>query len=205
MTQPAILPFVANAGAILTALAPALTLVGALGGVWLGGRMQTRQAERIYEKQRQDRLSDEARAASVQREIAGQRKAFAAHRFARVLERYTKACATVGSDHNEPGSEISKVPDLKFPRDIDWEAIGALRAAELRDFQNTIPLVQGFAIGRAERAEDDDIAKEVFSDTSARLGRSAWRIAETLRKEAGLPPFTFVEDGWDYVAFLSED
>lgn len=207
----AIIPFVANTGAIFTAFSPIFTLIGALGGVWLGGHLQSQQAEKIYEKQRQDRLADDTRSTAAQNNLAKERKAFVAHRFARVLERYAKECATVGSNNNNPAAGATHIPDLKFPNDIEWEVIGPLRAAELRDFQSTIPLVKGFAVGRAGRYDPEtsstarEHAKEVFSDTSARLGRSAWKLAEVLRREAGLPPFAFVEDGWDYAAFLQDD
>ncbi|MFJ6025128.1 hypothetical protein ACIQC9_11105 [Brevundimonas sp. NPDC092305] len=173
--------------------------------------MQTQQAERIYEKQRQDRLDDDARTEAARLLEATERKAFVAHRFSRVLERYAKECAMVGSNHDDPSAGVTQIPDLKFPNDIDWQAVGALRAAELRDFQNTIPLVKGFAVGRAgdyDPATENpsrEQAKKVFGDTAARLGRTAWRLAEALRKEAGIPPFAFVEDGWDYAAFLRDD
>ncbi|MFN7106774.1 MAG: hypothetical protein ACK4MY_01000 [Brevundimonas sp.] len=213
MTSPdAVSPLVANLGAVFSALAPLLTLIGALGGVWLGGRMQSQQAERIYQKQRDDRLAETKASTDARNEAAKEHRAFVAHRLARVLERYAKDCAMVGSNHNDEESGLTSIPDLNFPNDLEWEAVGALRAAAVRDFQNTIPLVKGFAVGAAGKfgpplasLEATAHAKVIYSDYAARLGRRAWQQAETLRKEAGLPAFAFVEDGWDYAAFLSED
>lgn len=213
MTTPDVVsPIVINLSAVLTALAPLFTLIGALGGVWLGGRMQSLQAERIYQKQREDRLAEAKAAADARDEAAKEHRAFVTHRLVRVLERYAKECAMVGSHHNDEEAGLTSIPDLKFPNDLEWEAVGALRAAAVRDFQNTIPLVKGFAVGAAGKfgpplatEEGTAHAKEVYSDYAARLGRRAWRQAETLRQEAGLPAFAFVEDGWDYAAFLSDD
>jgi hypothetical protein len=169
--------------------------------------MQTRQAQAIYEKQRQDRLRDEARSEAADAAAIAERKAFTSYRFARILERYTKECALVGSDH-DTGLAIKPVPELVFPSDVDWVPLGPLKAAEIRDFQNTIPLVKSFAQGQFnhcfETGQGEASAKAVYTDAAARLGRTAWRLAEALRSEAGLPPFTFVEDGWDYAASIQE-
>ena len=207
--QAAILPWASSLGALATSLAPFFTLLGTLGGVWLGGHMQTQQAKAIYEKQRQDRIQDEARADEAERAHKSERKAFVAYRFARVLEAYAKKCATVASDQQTPGSPLQTVPTFEFPKDIDWEPLGPLLAVKIRDFQNTIPLVASYAQGDVlaiidGSAEARDQARRIYGDAAVRVGRTAWSHAEELRQVAGLPQFQFVDDGWDYAEFLRD-
>jgi len=185
----------------LTALGPAVL---ALFGVFLGGWLQQRQAERIYRRQRADRIEGENAARDAAEIAAKGEMAFTSLALARHLEAYAQDCAGAISDNSQRHSEfVKRTPDFpKWPA-VTWTRLGAVRAAEIGDFSSRVPLVQGFISGAANAAGfGSDRYFMIHSAGAARVGVEAWNLAAQLREDAGLPPFVFANDGWNYAELL---
>jgi hypothetical protein len=198
---PVISPFVANVGAFLTALSPVLTLMGVLGGVWLGGRMQTQQAQRIYEKQRLDRIEDAAAEAAKEADRKAEAKSYPIYLLAQHLERFAQKCAEVITYNDDGrGQGVAGLPTFPAWPATEWHKYGGDVTARLFDFRTLYDLKGSMVDGDVdENADDQEDAGGYYSEAAGRIGLEAWKIAESLRQEVGLQPFVFSEDAWNFV------
>ncbi|QQQ17756.1 hypothetical protein JIP62_10470 [Brevundimonas vitis] len=186
---------------IVDAFAPLITVVGALGGVWLGSWMQTKHAAHTYQQQRIDRLDDERRVALTSATKAAELKAFSAYRVATLLEAYAKDCA------RKSNVRSSHIDSFTFPDEIDWVPLGPLLAARVRDFETSVELVwnsTGHRIEATDRSDDTRMQKmkRIYEEAIAKLGLEAWELAVDLRQDAGLPELQIPPLGWNFIDTL---
>ncbi|HEX8570400.1 MAG TPA: hypothetical protein VF699_10825 [Caulobacteraceae bacterium] len=194
-----------STASLLTAVLPPL-LAGlvALGGVWLGGFQQRRQAVAIASAQREERLADEK--AERDREEA---KLEAERDFVRLvlafhLEKYAKACAEViGYNHSDDKEGAMVVPDFPKWPDVEWQLLGAPETAKARDIEARVHLRKSYVEGDIEYSAVDDLdARKYYSNGAARIGAEAWNVASQLRAAAKVAPFEFPDFGWNYTETL---
>lgn len=177
-----------------------------LGGVVVGGVIQSASAFFVALQQRRFRLTDEhAERERAEAKIEADRS-YARALLARHLEAYARSCAKAMWANDDPEEEgATGLPDFPPWPEIAWELLGANEMAKARDIEVRVDMQKDWVQGAVwHGASHEGEAREYYRDAAAQIGLEAWNIARRLREEAGVEPFKFPDGSVGFADALQE-
>lgn len=177
-----------------------------LGGVVVGGIIQSASAFFVAVQQRRFRLDDEKAERSRADAKVDAERSYARAVLARHLEAYARSCAKAmwaNDDPDEGGG--GGLPEFPPWPEIAWELLGANEMAKARDIEVRVDMQTDWVHGAVfHDASDEGEAREYYRNAAARIGLEAWKIACRLRDEAGVERFQFPEGSVGFAESLQE-
>ncbi|MCG2663366.1 hypothetical protein [Brevundimonas sp.] len=172
-------------------------VISALGGVVVGSLIKLVYDEIQWRRQRSQRRDDQKRIEDDRDRV----RAHAALEVALALEDYALDCADVLSDNIADQYDQSfPVREMKpWPEAIDWRALEPQKLDRIRQLTVRSRIVRLRAINAvSEEGHIPGEAPGIWAEAAGEIGLDAWRTAEQVRTDHGLPPFTFSEGQWNF-------
>lgn len=193
----------ATAAEVLKTLIPAAF---GLGGVVVGGVIQSTSAYLVAFQQRRFRLDDE----KAERERANAKveadRSYARAVLARHLEAFARSCAqAMWANDDQEEEHATGLPDLPPWPEVSWELLGANEMAKARDIEVRVDIQKDWVKGAVwHGASHAGEAREYYRDAAAEIGLEAWHISRRMRDEAGVEPFDFPKGNGGFAEALQE-
>jgi hypothetical protein len=177
-----------------------------LGGVVVGGVIQSGSAFFVALQQRRFRLDDEKGERDRAYAKVEADRSYARAVLARHLEAYARSCAQAMWANDDPDEEgTTGLPDFPPWPEVSWELLGANEMAKARDIEVRVDIQKDWVQGAVwHGASHEGEAREYYRDAAAEVGLEAWNISRRMREEAGVEPFSFPKGSSGFAEALQE-